>query len=105
MSSASSPSAADRVTPGQVLGRVLAALLGGWAFVWGFCALWITVAVAAGSSYAGAHRAAMLLAFLLFLVLFCWSFAARGLLRVWGWLAGGAATMTALAWLLQRSLV
>lgn len=91
-------------TPAQILSRIAASLLGGWAFVWGFVSLAITAQVALGQPYGEAHTAAMLLAFVVFLVAFCWSFASASLVRVWAVLAGGALLMTAAAWLLQSSL-
>jgi hypothetical protein len=85
--------------------RIGAALAGGWAFVWGFVSLAIAAAVALGGDFDEAHTAAMLLAFLVLLAVFCWAFAASSLARVWSVLAGGAALMSGGAWLLQRSLV
>ena len=91
--------------PMHIASRVAASLLGGWAFTWGFAALGITALAALGTDYEEAHTAVMLVAFLVFLAVFCWSFAAASLVRVWAVLAGGAAVMTASAWLLQRALV
>ncbi len=91
-------------TPAKILSRVTASLLGGWAFVWGFVTLAITTQVAFGQPYGEAHAAAMLLAFLVFLGVFCWSFAAASLARVWGVLVGGALLMAGAGWLLQSSL-
>lgn len=59
-----------------VANRIAASLLGCWAFVWGFATLGITGLVAFGQSYDEARMAIMLLAFLVFLVAFCWTFAA-----------------------------
>lgn len=88
----------------QIASRVLASLVGGYGFVWGFTALSIALLVAAGMDYGEAWTLVMLLAFVLFLVLFCWAFAAASLARVWTVLAGGAAAMSAGAWLLTRHL-
>jgi hypothetical protein len=88
-----------------VLLRIAAALVGGWAFTWGFVSLAITGLVALGQPYNEANTAAMLLAFIVYLVVLCWAFAAASLTRVWALLAGGAVSMTAAAWLLQNSLV
>lgn len=90
--------------PAQIVSRVTASLLGGWAFVWGFVSLAITGQVMLGLPYDQAHAAAMLLAFIVFLAVFCWSFASASLLRVWAVLAGGALLMTGAGWLLQSSL-
>ncbi|MDO9002941.1 MAG: iron uptake protein [Aquabacterium sp.] len=84
--------------------RVAAALLGGYAFTWGFSALLITVQMHVGIAYGDALQLAMLLAFLVYLATVCWAFAAASLARVWLVLAGGGATMTVLAWLLMPAL-
>lgn len=89
----------------ELASRIAASLLGGWAFTWGFAALGISLAVAAGMSYHEAQTLLFLLAFLVFLGLFLWAFAAASLKRVWLVLAGGGAAMTALSWLLSRALV
>ncbi|MGY4830528.1 iron uptake protein [Sphaerotilaceae bacterium SBD11-9] len=98
---------ARSVTPPSatlVLGRVIAGLVGGWGFTWGFVTLGITALVAAGLPYGDARTLLYLLAFLVFLGLFLWAFAAASLARVWGVLAGGGAAMTLAAWLLARTL-
>jgi len=88
----------------HIISRVAASLFGGWAFVWGFVTLAITALVALGQPFDEAHTAAMLLAFVVFLVVFCWSFAASSLGRVWVVLGGGALLMTGAGWLLQSAL-
>lgn len=88
----------------HVASRVAASLFGGYAFVWGFATLGISLLVAAGMAYAEAQTLVYLLAFLVFLAAFCWTFAAASLARVWAVLAGGGAAMTAAAWALSRSL-
>jgi hypothetical protein len=95
----------NTVTATAIANRIAASLLGGWAFVWGFSTLGITSLVALGQSYDEARMAVMLLAFLVFLTAFCWTFAAARMARVWAVLGGGAVLMTSAAWLLQRSLV
>jgi hypothetical protein len=97
------PATATRISAAQIASRIAAAVLGGWAFTWGFVSLAVAGLVAAGQPYTEAHTAAMLLAFIVFLVAFCWSFAAASITRVWAVLAGGAALMTVAAWLLQGS--
>lgn len=92
-------------TSGHVVSRIAASLLGGYAFVWGFSSLGITLGVAAGSGYHEAETLMYLVAFLVFLVVFCWAYVAASLRRVWGVLAGGGALMTLAAWLLSRSLL
>ena len=93
------------MTTPAIVNRIAASLLGGWAFVWGFATLAITGLVALGQPYDEARTATMLLAFLVFLTAFCWTFAAASMARVWAVLGGGAVLMTGAAWLLQRSLV
>ena len=88
-----------------IINRMAAGILGGYAFTWGFCAFGITGLVALGVSFHAAEHGVMLLAFLLFLCLFLWAFAAQNMLKVWAVLAGGAAVMSGLSLLLQRSLV
>ena len=89
----------------HIVSRIAASLLGGWVFTWGFASLGIVLLVAAGMSYREAQTLLFLLAFLVFLALFCWSFAAASLARVWLVLGGGGASMTAAAWALSRTLV
>lgn len=97
---ASNPS----LTPSHIVSRVAASLLGSWAFVWGFVTLGISGLVALGMPYGDAQTLLMLLAFIVFLVAFCWTFAATSIARVWAVLAGGGAVMTAVAWALTRAL-
>lgn len=89
----------------HLVARIAAALLGSYGFTWGFCALGITGLTALGVSFHTAEASVMLLAFLVYLGLFLWSFAAPSLVRVWAVLAGGALLMTAAAWALQRTLL
>lgn len=97
--------ARDTLNAAHVTGRVAAALLGGYAFTWGFTAFGIAGLAALGWDYHEAETGVLLLAFLVFLGLFLWSFAAASLARVWGVLAGGAVLMSAAASALQRSLL
>lgn len=82
--------------------RIAASLLGGYAFCWGFVTLGTALLLAAGVRYKDALTAAYLLAFLVFLGVFLWAFAAASLARVWAVLAGGGALMTGAAWMLTR---
>jgi hypothetical protein len=65
------PATATRISAAQLASRIAAAVLGGWAFTWGFVSLAVTGLVAAGQPYTEAHIATMLLAFIVFLVAFC----------------------------------
>lgn len=97
-------SATAPVSPVHILSRVLASLLGGWVFVWGCATLGVSLGLLAGASYREAVGLAYLLAFLLFLVVFCWAFAAASLARVWLVLGGGGAAMSLAAWAIARTL-
>lgn len=77
-----------------LISRIAASLLGGYGFTWGFTTLGIAVLLRAGWPYADAQTLLHLLAFLVFLALFCWAYAAASLRRVWAVLAGGALLMT-----------
>ena len=92
------------MTRTQVIVRTAASLLGGYGFVWGFTSLGIALGVAAGMPYGEARTLVLLFSFLVFLVCFCWAFAAVGLVRVWAVLGGGGLVMTSAAWLLSRAL-
>jgi hypothetical protein len=88
----------------HIISRIGAGLFGSYTFVWGFTTLGIALGVLGGMGYGQAQTLVYLLAFLLFLVCFCWAFAAARLVRVWTVLAGGGLVMTAVAWLLSRTL-
>jgi hypothetical protein len=96
------PLATQDVTAGQILSRIAAGVLGGYALIWGFTTLTIALALAARQSYGVAQTTAYLLAFLLFLGAFLWAFTARRVALVWAVLGGGGALMTAAAWALTR---
>jgi hypothetical protein len=89
----------------QLASRIAASLFGGFAFVWGFCALGTVLGVAAGLVYQDALALLYMVAFLVFAVAFCWAYAARSQLLVWAVLGGGGATMTLLAWFGRRALL
>lgn len=95
--------ASSTVTAAQAVSRVAASLLGGYAFTWGFTSAGIAVLLAAGLRYDEAHTLVMLLAFGVYLGVFCWAFAAASVARVWAVLAGGGAALSALAWWLART--
>lgn len=86
------------------INRIVAALLGGYAFTWGFTALGIAGLVALGVDFHEAETGVLLLSFLVFLGLFLWTFAARNMLKVWGVLLAGALSMTCIALVLQSHL-
>jgi len=87
--------------PLSLIHPIAAALLGSYAFTWGFTALGVAVLVVLGVDFHQAETTLMLLAFLVFLPLFLWSFASPRQGRVMALLFGGAALMTAAAWAIQ----
>lgn len=89
----------------QTTNRIIAAILGGYAFTWGFSVLGITSLVALGIDFHEAETGLSLIAFLVFLGLFLWAFAAKSMIRVWLLLAGGAAIMMLIGTVLQNSLL
>ncbi|WP_438971238.1 iron uptake protein [Methylophaga sp.] len=89
----------------QTGNRIIAAIVGGYAFTWAITALGIAVMVAMGINFHEAETGMSLIAFLVFLVLFLWTFAAASMIRIWLVLAGGATLMMTIAQLLQNSLL
>lgn len=88
----------------QLVARVAGALLGSYAFGWGFIAL----GVAGGSRlmpFGEAQTLAELLVFLVLVACLCWAFAVRSVALVWGVLAGAGALMTLAGWLLSGKAV
>jgi len=85
--------------------RVTAAVLGGYAFCWGFIALATSGLFALGMPFHDAEHLGSILGMLLYLATFLWAFAARRLTRVWLVLAGGGALMAGAASLVQRTLL
>lgn len=96
---------ATTATSARIASRIAASLLGGWLFTWSFTTLGIAALVALGMRYGEAQTLLSLLAFIVFLVVFLWSFAANSVARVWLVLAGGGGAMTLAAWLLTSSMV
>ncbi len=80
-------------------------LVGSFAFTWGFVALGVAGLVALGVDYHEAEVSLMLLAVLVFLPLFLWSFASSRPGWVRALLFGSAGVMTAIAWTLQRAVL
>ena len=88
-----------------VTARVTAGLFGGYAFTWGFAALGMAAFHALGMDFEDAEAGALLLALLVFLCAFLWTFAARRAATAWAVLLGGGALMSAAAWAIQRAIV
>lgn len=101
-SSLPGPARAPRL---QLAARVAAAVLGGYAFAWGFIAAGASLTFAAGLDFHDAEFLASTLGVLAFLVAFLWAFAARRLWVVWAVLLGGGALLAATGSLVQAALV
>lgn len=93
------------LTPAHIAARVTAGIFGAYAFTWGFAAAGVAALVGLGVAYHDAEMGVLMLAFLVFLGLFLWSFAAASIARVWAVLAGGAALLFTAAWALQRAIL
>lgn len=85
--------------------RIAAAVLGGYAFCWGFIAITVAVGYALGMKFHDAEHLGSILGLLLYLAAFCWAFVTPSLARAWIVLAGGGVAMTVAASLLQQQLV
>jgi hypothetical protein len=89
----------------QVTARVTAGVFGAYAFTWGFAAAGVAALVGLGVGYHDAEMGVLMLAFLIFLGLFLWSFAAASIVRVWAVLGVGAALLFTAAWAIQRAIL
>jgi alcohol dehydrogenase class IV len=103
---ATSPSRATRrPLPIQLLARIGAAMLGGYAFCWGFIAIAHSGLYALGMAFHDAEHLSAILGVLLYLVVFLWTFAARRVGVCWAVLLAGGGVMTGVAALIQRALL
>ena len=92
-------------TPFTAARHAAAALLASYAFTWGLVAFGVAALTGLGLDFHDAETAWLLVAFLVFLPLFLWSFAAPRRGPVLALLFGGAALLSAAAWALQRGLL
>lgn len=88
----------------QISSRVLAGVLGSYAFAWGFVALGSACLLLSGLEFHEATNLASMLGFLVYLSAFCFAFIAASQKKVWIVLAGGGAAMTFAGWWLSRTL-
>jgi len=95
----------SRPLPLALLSRIAAAILGGYAFCWGFVAIAHSGLYALGMSFHDAEHLSAILGVLFFLVVFLWTFAARRVGLCWAVLLGGGGLMTGAAALIQRALL
>jgi hypothetical protein len=97
--------ASPSLRPLPLLSRIAAAVVGGYAFCWGFVALGLAGFYAAGMAFHDAEHLSSILGLLLYLVAFCWTFAVPRVGRAWALLLGGGALMAGIAALIQRAIV
>ncbi|WP_114393495.1 iron uptake protein [Oleisolibacter albus] len=84
--------------------RIAAAVLGGYAFTWGFIAFGMASLFALGMPFHDAEHLTAIIGVAVYLALLLWAFAARSLVRVWIVAAGGAGLMAGAASLIQNHL-
>lgn len=87
------------------LHRIALSILGAYAFTWGLSALAVVALVASGADFHEAEHGVLIAAFLIYLGVFLWAFAASRLAMVWLILGGGGAVSMALALLWQQQLL
>jgi hypothetical protein len=87
-----------------LVGRILLAVLGGYAFCWGVVAISAAGTFPLGAEFHDGEMLGWILALLIYPVAFLWAFAARSLWRVGAVLLGGGALMAAAASLIQAHL-
>lgn len=105
MSQFTAPLFTTRAVRLQVLARIGAAVLGGYAFAWGFVAAGASLMFAAGMGFHDAEFLASLLGILAFLVVFLWAIASKRPWRAWLWLLGAGGLLALGATLVQAALL
>jgi hypothetical protein len=104
MSIASSPARSAGASPLHIVLRIAAAVFGGYLFAWGVVAAVTSLLFAAGVEFHDAEFVGALAGLLVYLSVFLWALAARGLALVWLVLVGGGALLAAVASLVQSML-
>lgn len=95
----------DDATRLALASRIGAAVLGGYVFCWGFIAVTVASLFGLGMEFHDAEHLASILAFLIYVGVFCWAFVARRAWFAWAVLAGGGAVLAAIGSLLQHQIV
>ncbi|MFT3897675.1 MAG: iron uptake protein [Thermomonas sp.] len=88
----------------RLAARIVAAMVGGYAFAWGLIAAGMSLLFAAGMEFHDAEFLATAFGVLAFLVAFLWAFAARRISLVWAVLFGGGAVFAGIGSLVQSLL-
>ncbi|MEE4450570.1 hypothetical protein [Novosphingobium resinovorum] len=96
--------AATHRSPVALAGRILLAVLGGYAFCWGVIALCAAGTFPLGAEFHDGETLGSILALLVYPAAFLWAFAARSLWRASAVLVGGGVLMAAAASLIQMCL-
>lgn len=102
MSTTALPSRSPRA---QVIARVAAAILGGYAFAWGIVATGASLMVAAGMDFHDAEFLGSMIGVLAFLGVFLWAIAARRLRWVWLVTVVGGGVLAATGSFVQSQLI
>lgn len=89
----------------EVTARVAAGIFGAYAFTWALTAAGVAALVGLGVPYHDAEMGVIMMAFLVFLGLFLWSFIATRIAHVWAVLVSGASLLLTAAWGIQRALL
>lgn len=88
-----------------IANRFAAAILGGYAFTYGFVALLTLISFANGLRFFEAQALAWMLSFLTYLGALLYGFTAGSTVRVWLLLGGGGGAMGLASWLLSRAIM
>lgn len=88
-----------------VASRFSAAIVGGYAFAYGFVGVATLAGFCAGLGFFEAQTLAQMLGFLVYLGALLYGFVARRTARVWLSLGGGGAVMGLLSWTLSRAML
>lgn len=85
--------------------RFAAAILGGYAFAFGFVAICSLAGFSAGLRFSESETLARMMGIVVYLVSLLWAFTPRSNTFVWTVLGGGGVAMGAAAWGLSRMIV
>lgn len=84
---------------------VIAAIIGGYVFTWGFVSLGVTALVYLGVDFHTAELGMFMLAIIIYTFIFLWFFSLKSRFLGWLTLFGGGALMTLAGYSLQTILL